>query len=261
MSTCDSHEDDDYEEIGSPNYWLEQFEGTPGSIVVPPYMRFLHGLLLLRRAVVVLQRAQYSGATGDQELSKAIKALEDNSVANHVEVSYETYFSGQLLINLISEVEHFFGSAISAALRLYPNKIGKQSFQLSEIISASSKDELIDHAANIFLNKLMYEKPLDYAKKFSDILSIDYDSLMDLWIPFVEMKARRDIGIHNNWVVNDIYIRKLSEAGVRCDESVGNRLRPGFDYLTKADDVCLDLVQGIIELLSEKWMPKSEQAE
>ncbi|MDR5887412.1 hypothetical protein [Vreelandella janggokensis] len=261
MSTPNSHDKDDDEEVGSPNYWVEQFEGTPGSVVVPPYIRFLQGLLLLRRAVVVLRSAQYSGAMGHPELSEAIMDFEDDRVANQVEVSYETYFAGQLLINLISEVEHFFGSAISAALRLHPNKMGKQSFQLSEIISAGSTDELIDHAANIFLNKLMYEKPLDYAKKFSDILSIDYDSLVDLWIPFVELKARRDIGIHNNWVVNDIYNRKLFEAKIKCNESVGSRLRPDFSYLTKADHICLDLVEGIIELLSEKWMPDPEKAE
>ena len=37
-------------------------------------------------------------------------------------ITFEKYFSSQLVTILVSEVEHFFARAVSAALRLHPNK-------------------------------------------------------------------------------------------------------------------------------------------
>lgn len=244
---------------GSPTYWVEAFRGTPVSIVVPPYIRFLQGVRALRQAQLFLIQAQIVARGGHPALSEALGGLEDSKDARQAEITYETFFASHLLINLVSEVEHFFGGAVSAALRLYPGKMGSHTFKLSEIVSASSNDELIDQAAASVMNDLMYKKPLEYIKSLAEILSIDARELDAHWPPFVELKARRDLGVHNNWVVNEIYLRKLREAGTPSPHALGERIIPTFSYLQEGTAMCAALVKAMADLLGTKWIPVLEE--
>lgn len=141
---------------------------------------------------------------------------------------------------------------------MYPRKMGQQTFKLTEIIDVSSTDELIDRAANAVLNSLMYEKPLDYINKLAEILSIETKDLEQDWPVFVELKARRDLGVHNNWIVNEIYLRKLNEAKVIIKYNLGDRVIPDFIYMNEAMNVCEKLIDNFVNLLAEKWISEVE---
>jgi hypothetical protein len=242
----------------APDHWIKAFRGTPLSIVVPPLIRFLYGLLALQSARVFLQTALVMGEAGEPHLARALKGFEKGGTAKNVGVTLAGYFACTHIIILVSEVEHFFAHAVSASLRLYPEKMGGQAFKLSEIISASSTDELIDRAAKATFNSLMYEKPLDYVRKLAEILSIDSARLEELWPTFVELKARRDLGVHNNWIVNEIYLRKLKEAKVQTTLKLGESATPDDDYVATAITACQRLVERIANLLGEKWIPVSD---
>lgn len=244
----------------TPKEWVSAaLKVTSSSVVIPPYIRFLKGSLLLRQAVILL-KVSHVASQEDVEANivlDEIKAFDSSKEAKELNVNYETYFASHLTINLVSEVEHFFASAVSAALRLYPQKMGQQSYKLGEIIEASSREELIDRAANASIYQLMYEKPLDYLAKLTDILSIESDKLMGHWPAFVELKARRDLGIHNNWIVNEIYLRKLREAKIECNHKMGEQLIPDFKYLMNSVNTTSELIKTMASLLGEKWMPEN----
>lgn len=237
------------------NYWAETFKGTPLSIVVPPYIRFLQGSILLYKSLTFLKAARDVAANGNSALGKILVDLESSEQSKQLHTSYEKFFASHLTITLVSEVEHFLGNAISAALRLYPEKMGSQTIKLSEIVSASSKDEIVDRAARSVMNALMYEKPFDYLKSLANILSIETEQIEQLWPVFVELKARRDIGVHNDWVANEIYIRKVREARFPKICAVGERLNPDFAYLQNSMDSCKKLVELIANELGRKWIP------
>jgi hypothetical protein len=239
----------------SPDYWVETYKGMAAGIVVPPYIRFLQGALVLRKAYGFLQAAQISAMTGNKMLSEEYLKIEESRDSKQLGVNYQTFFASHLVINLVSEVEHFFGNAVSAALRMYPEKMGGQTFKLSEIVSASSKDELVDRAARTVLNELLYEKPLEYLKKFAAILSVDSRDLEADWPAFVELKTRRDLGVHNNWVVNEIYLRKVREAHIQTNYKLGDRVIPDFAYLKQAMDDCDKLIDTLANILGAKWVP------
>lgn len=242
-----------------PNYWLNACKGSPLSIVVPPYIRFLQGTVVLYKALAFLKAARHTAINGNIALAKILAELENSKDSKQLDVNYEKFFASHLTITLVSEVEHFLGSAVAAALRLYPEKMGSQSIKISELISAASKDEIIDRAARNVMNTLMYEKPLDYLKSLTNILSIDSEKIEQLWPAFIELKARRDIGVHNNWVANDIYTRKLREARVPVTCSTGERLIPSFSYLQNSMDACKDLVEAFAAELGRKWIPLAEE--
>lgn len=241
--------------------WNKEFEGTPLSIVVPPYIRFLRGSLLLRKAQRFLLAAALVSRTNEHPtLTQIFKDLDSSKDTEQLGQSFETYFASQLSINLVSEVEHFFENAITATLRHYPEKMGKTTFTLSDIMAADSTSELVSHAARAMMNNIMYERPKEYLKKFSEIVAIDEGSLSSHWTDFVELKARRDLGIHNNWVVNEIYLRKLREVGYQAKAKMGERILPDFKYLIEASTLCDGLIEKLADLLAEKWIPGPSEA-
>ena len=129
----------------------------------------------------------------------------------HYKITPRDYFKGNLFLFQISKVELFLQDIVFGILKCYPKKIGKTSFFLHDILDAESNDELISKAVNEYINKIMYMKPLEYLEEITSLLSIDKNMIKDLWPNYIEVKARRDLGIHNNWICNDIYLRKISE--------------------------------------------------
>lgn len=238
-----------------PNYWVLACKGTRLSVMVPPYIRFLQGNVVLHRALGFLTTARLVASAGHPELAPLLSELNEQQESKQLRVDYETFFASHFLVNLVAEVEGFFGSAVAAVLRLYPGKMGDRKFTLSEIVGTSSTSELVDRAAASVINDLMYEKPLDYLKRLTEILSIERETIAPHWSSFVELKARRDLGVHNNWVANEVYLRKLGEARLRHSSSVGDHLIPDFTYLHDAIESCSSLVDTVVNLLGEKWLP------
>ncbi len=257
-SKCESSDKND---DGSPNYWEMMFKGTPISVVVPPYIRFLEGMVVQRHAFNFLKSAKEIATAGNPEVLKAILPLENSKESKRLQVTYETYFASHLTSFMVSEMEHFFSGAVSAALKLHPEKMGTHTFKLTEILSSSSNQELIDRAASSVLNKIMYEKPLDYLKSLTNILSIDIEKIAPIWPKYIELKARRDIGVHGNWIVNEIYLRKISEAKLAVSCSEGDRIIPDFIYLEEAMSLCTELAKVFSGALAEKWVKPEVHAE
>lgn len=236
--------------------WTKGSKRTPLSIVVSPYLRFLRGILVLRKARDLLQTVRLVAVEGlDSRLAEVFWSLEQSDDAKQLGLTYETFFASHLTVNLVSEVENFLGSAVSAVLRIYPQKMGACAFKLVEIISAGSTDELIDRAAKAVLNEMMYAKPVDYIRRLASILSIDVAPLEESWSAFVELKARRDLGIHNSWITNEIYFRKIRESNISTSHKLEDRLTPDFVYMDVAMNTCQGLVDKMADLLAEKWLP------
>jgi hypothetical protein len=238
-----------------PEYWAKAFRGTPLAIVAPPYIRFMQGQVSLRRALNFLLVAQADALAGNPRLQPILDDMNSSKESKQAGLNFETFFASTTVIALVSEVEHFFGSAVSTALRLYPGKMGNQTFRLTEILAASTADELIDRAASVAMHDLMYAKPLDYLAGLCEVLSIEKKALEALWPGFVELKARRDLGVHNDWIVNAIYVRKIKEAKLKPPLPLGKRLVPDFSYLHSSIDLCDTLVGVVTDLLGQKWIP------
>jgi hypothetical protein len=62
------------------------------------------------------------------------------------------------------------------------------------------------------------------------------------WLQFVELKARRDVGLHANWQRSETYTRKLSEAGAQI--SSDKFLGITSSYFKEALIVADDLIQN-----------------
>lgn len=88
------------------------------------------------------------------------------------------------------------------------------------------------------------------------VLSIDEAAIQAVWPRFVEAKARRDLGMHNAWRCNSIYLRKLAESGIASTLKEGESAAPSDDvYVRQVDHALDELADMITKLVMQKHWP------
>jgi hypothetical protein len=178
--------------------------------------RFLKACLAYRHAIIYINEIHIISLSGNVGVRRALLEFEDKTKMLGLDAT--NYFLCHIFSALISAIELYFQEILKSVISENPKKIGSTLFKLSEILDSSSTDELLTKAIDDYLNKLMYKKPLEYPEELTSTLSIDAKTLEVYWPDFVEVKARRDLGVHNSWVCNATYLRKIKEAGLE----VGN---------------------------------------
>jgi hypothetical protein len=119
----------------------------------------------------------------------------------------------------VSLIEQFLEEIIRTILIMHPGKLSvdvgssskkeaqeEKKIDLKDIIGAKSLDDIYLTIINQRLYKLFYASPTDYFKYFKDIIQIKLDE--DLVLTYVEIKATRDLLVHNKGKVNAIYVQK-----------------------------------------------------
>ncbi|MCC4610742.1 hypothetical protein LL963_01290 [Xanthomonas campestris pv. esculenti] len=187
---------------------------------------------------------------GNKALRDSLERLEDD--LKPLGIKGRQYFRSLLFLDLISEVELYFSAVIREVLLEHPKKLGNTQLKLSEVVDASSIDELIGRAADEFLYKLLYKRPGEYLTGMCAILSIDEASLTAYWPVYVEAKARRDLGTHNDWKCNDTYLRKLGEAGIESSAAVGESLHPVDGYFDKVLEEMVAMIDALADAIVAK---------
>lgn len=151
--------------------------------------------------------------------------------------------------SLVSAFEDYLIEISMLVLSKYPQKMAKETVDFKLVLELT-KGELLEIKSKDYLNKIMYKKPRDYMVSICELLGISSDEIKDDFYKYIEIKARRDLGIHNQWMKNDIYIRKLDEIGVKSDDDF--YMAPDLDYFRMAFDICGSLVKNITNEISIK---------
>jgi hypothetical protein len=160
----------------------------------------------------------------------------------------------QLAINgvyqLVAIIEALMGDVLRKVVLTFPNKIGsKRMIKSSMILAASSIEEIHLQTVDSVLNELAYNSPKDFAAECKNLLSVN---LLECppFHKYMEIKATRDIYIHNQGVANDIYIQKASShSRVKSGES----LPIDTGYFLEAYESCLQITEWLEQSLHEVW--------
>ena len=134
-----------------------------------------------------------------------------STVVEMLKKTLRTDLFASSLSSCISTFEVFLQEVVFLVLQNKPKKLlieksDKTPVSLEMLINASSKEEVID---KVILNKiitLFYASPKDYFNKLKAYLEIKIDE--DLFYSFIEMKATRDLIVHNDSRVNQVYVEK-----------------------------------------------------
>lgn len=187
-------------------------------------------------------------------LSLFRKAMPDSlkRVHSDEEPDYERYFYNLQFIELVSNIELFFIEVITLVVSKHPHKIGRQQVSVSDVIEFGCTTKVVEKACTEYLNSLTYKKPSDYKNEFLKLLSANDDLIDEEWPKFIEMKARRDLGVHNDWYINETYERKIKEVGFPVLNGV-DYMYPSGEYMHRCVMLAHVLYKKICAHVEQKY--------
>lgn len=154
------------------------------------------------------------------------------------------------LVQLVTIVESMLSDIVRAIVIRYLQKLGsKRTLPLRMVLEATSLEEIHLRATDALLNELSYKSPAEFADSMQSILSIN---LLECpaFHKYVEVKATRDIFIHNRGIANDVYIRK---AGSHARVNSGTTLPADIQYFLESYESCLQMAEWLEKELHQHW--------
>jgi len=139
---------------------------------------------------------------------------------------------------------------LRAILIEFPKKIpNKRKLEIEHILTCDSLDQIKLIIVNTILNEFAYKSPREYTDEFYNYTSV---KLLEnpVFHNYIELKATRDIHIHNKGVANGIY---LTKAGVLARVNSGHYLPVTLQYFLEMYEQCLQLTEVLESALYEIW--------
>lgn len=168
---------------------------------------------------------------------------------------YQTFLG-----TLIAHFESFLGQVIREILAEHPRKLlmtihGFQSQKdvpvgvVLDTDAEDAKDEIVEWVIERTVTGLFYAAPkvyIDYLAKIGGIVAGEPE-----FDDYLEIKATRDLIVHNSGVINEVY---LSKAGEKARGTAGQMALIDQNYFNHSMSV-LKRLSGIIKRNAEKTYP------
>lgn len=154
------------------------------------------------------------------------------------------------IVSMVSRTEAFLQDAVSIVACAYPKKLSiladKGGIPLDLFLESEERADVIRRFVALRCESLMFGKPSDYLDKTAKVLGIEIDQA--IINDFIEIKASRDIIIHNSGRINKLYVEKAGDQkrGEPGDELVIDRAY--FRHVI----VTLKKLSGAIQSKTEK---------
>jgi hypothetical protein len=154
------------------------------------------------------------------------------------------------LVQLVVIVETMLSDVLRAVVLRYPQKLGsKRTVPLQVVFECTNVEDLHLRAGDSLLNELAYKSPTEFAESFQQLISVN-----PLECPafhrYIEIKATRDIFVHNRGIANDVYIRK---AGSHARARPGSQLPADLQYFLESYEHCLQIADWLEVELHSHW--------
>lgn len=161
------------------------------------------------------------------------------------------------LAQLVTIVEALLGDVLRTVVVRYPHKLGaKRALPLQSVLEAQSLEEVHLKATDSLLNELSYKSPAEFADALEVLLSVN---LLECpaFHKYVELKATRDIHVHNRGVANDTYLKK---AGSHARAARGMFLPVDIPYFLESYEASLQLTEWLESELDQHWHSSEREA-
>jgi len=147
------------------------------------------------------------------------------------------------LAGLVTAVETVLNDTLVEALVAYPGKLAKKQITVQELNAAGSSLASFQLVAQKAANDMAYLNIKDYVKTWQDYVGELSELSQDEIDDFAEVKATRDVYLHNNGKPNDIYERKAGIKARKADR--GGNLPVDDTYLKAATRLCAAIIDAI----------------
>lgn len=146
----------------------------------------------------------------------------------------QSYLYNLILRLIVSHFESIFFNLLSILLTHYPkhliSKTDRKQIDIKEVINSCDKNEIVKHIIEKQLDGLKYKRVREWFEYLYDIVNIKHLSDEDIG-RFAEIKATRDLLVHNEGIVNKIYIDK---AGKYHRAKEGEKIEVTHNYIVNS---------------------------
>lgn len=161
-----------------------------------------------------------------------------------------------LLITAVSRFEFYLSDVIGEFLRRSPKKLlvgpkggdSAKNVPMQLVVDAESLPELFEDLIELRVQTIFYAEPKEYCTYFNAVSELGIPETV--FEPFFEIKASRDLVVHNSLLVNDLYTRK---AGALSRGAIGDRLKIKKDYFDASLSAMKTLSGAIEKRTREKY--------
>jgi hypothetical protein len=153
------------------------------------------------------------------------------------------------IVSMVSRFEAALQESISVRVKENLEKLeiiadAKTGVPLDIIISSANRDVMIEKIVALRCEELMFKRPSFYIEKAKQILEIRIRK--DLEMAYLEIKASRDVVIHNRGRISGLYLEK---AGSAARGKLGDEILIDQDYFLAAvnafSDLAIEIMKGI----------------
>lgn len=163
----------------------------------------------------------------------------------------------QALVPAVALTEGYLADMLALVLRAFPKKLGvtERKVDLAMILEAHDLDDLLDEVISKQIHSAFYASPTKYFEYIESTLSISVPAARK--VAYSEVKATRDIYVHNGGIVNRLYLQK---AGKLARAANGDCLPLEEEYFSKAIMCMKRVVQSVYQGLLRKYGKSKELA-
>lgn len=159
---------------------------------------------------------------------------------------HKIFIQGVFVLS-VSSMEVMISDVLRYYLINFPQKIPNSDFSYSKNTLFGNQFNLIEKTVENHINTLSYKSFEDYFKKLLEHLSIEWSEFQEfLGNDLQEIKATRNLLLHNNLVKNDQY-SQIAGSAVREVPNIG------YDYAIRSIEKILEFEKELKKHVAEKY--------
>lgn len=174
---------------------------------------------LIRREIV---RCTHAKKSRDHEISvpaksggRTIAKRSNDELVSVLSEFHKTDLYQNYLVLLVSMFEGHIAGLLETFLSYDLNKLSiganggesKREILIEKVLEFDSIDSLRASIIRTRIQSALYASPRDYAKYFGSVSEIGMS--VDDFVEYFEIKATRDLIVHNSCVINEVYMQKV----------------------------------------------------
>lgn len=153
----------------------------------------------------------------------------------------DDFLKPAVLGSLLSVFEDFVFDLLRLWLTAYPGKLHKKQIELEAVLAAGGIPAVLQAVIDRELNSLKYERVAAWFDYLGRLVTVPPPPAEEL-AAVAEMKATRDVLVHNNGVVNATYVAK---AGGKGRYAVGDLMELPDPYVRLSADALRRLIAAV----------------
>jgi hypothetical protein len=171
---------------------------------------------------------------------QALREISDHYIANYLTTASFQHF--------VSLFEDFFFDLLRLWLAAHPGSLARNQLEFSAVLKAADKNEIVLAVVDKQLNEIKYKRVADWFDYLNRLVKLGCPTTDEIEA-LAEMKASRDILVHNRGIANPTY---LAKAGSRARCQDGELLEVPEPYHRQSWELTRKMIGDIAEAAIQK---------